>query len=267
MSASLAAMSRALTPGLAVLASCSSSPIRQTLTPGGPISRIAVARSPERWTVVMTLSSVRLADIASKPILRAIASSHSRVRTAVFPARSIRTPNHSSTSTASPGAAEIALVSWSKADVTLALGDDARHRDEAPRSCSGFEPRERLILILEIKMLDLRVDEITRDARHGLQDSAVGYGSNAFNLSVVIPDELEMRHECFETAPAGKRPGVHHDAGESPIRRNDWIDLVRELLEVRFLQRPIGSDNQDASVAQQLKVNQRLLHHFVEIMP
>jgi hypothetical protein len=94
-------MSRGVCPGSAVLASASKSAIRETLTPGAPISRMVVAHSPERPTVTVMLSIERLTDTASKPILRAITSIHSRVRAAVFPERNIRAPNCSNTSKAS----------------------------------------------------------------------------------------------------------------------------------------------------------------------
>jgi hypothetical protein len=101
VSSSLTAMSRGVCPGSAPLANSSKSAIRETLTPGAPISPMVVADSPERLTVTVMLSIERLTATASKPILRAITSIHSRVRAAVFPERSIEAPNRSSTSTAS----------------------------------------------------------------------------------------------------------------------------------------------------------------------
>jgi hypothetical protein len=53
-----------------------------------------------------------------------------------------------------------------------------------------FKPGERLILILEVKMLDFRLNEVIGDARHDLQEPAVGYDSNAFNLPMVTSDEF-----------------------------------------------------------------------------
>jgi hypothetical protein len=102
-------------------------------------------------------------------------------------------------------------------------------------------------------MLDFRLNEVIGDAWHDLQESAACYGSNAFDLSMVIDDELNMRHKCSEAPPAGERLRVDHKAGEFPLRRNEWIDLFRQLLEVRFLKRPIRSNNYDVSVAQQFK--------------
>src|SRR5215813_4572814 len=68
-------------------------------------------RSPERRTLAVMLSSDRLTDIASKPVLRPIASIHSRVRVAVLPARIIKVPKPSSTSMASLDAAVSASTS------------------------------------------------------------------------------------------------------------------------------------------------------------
>src|SRR5262245_26155597 len=92
--------------------------MRQVLIPGDPISRIAVMPAPAPRTLAVMLSSARLTAIASKPSLRATTSIHSRVRVAVFPARSIRAPNRSSTSTASLDAEEPALSSRSEDEVT-----------------------------------------------------------------------------------------------------------------------------------------------------
>jgi len=122
-------------------------------------------------------------------------------------------------------------------------------------SSTRFKPRERVILFREVKLPDLCLNEVTGDARHDLQEPAVGHGSNAFDLSMVIGDELQVRHECSEALPAGKRPGVDHDASELALRGNKRIDLPREFLEVRLLERAIGRDDQDVSVAQQLKMN------------
>src|SRR6516165_8982298 len=76
---------------------------------------------------------------------------------------------------------------------------------------------------------------------------------------MVIGDELEVRHECSKALPDGERLRVDHKASELPLRRNEWIDLFRELLEVRFLKRTIRSDVKDISVAQRFKMNHRIL--------
>jgi hypothetical protein len=64
------------------------------------------------------LSSERLTHIVSKPILRAITSIHSRVRTAVFPARSIEAPNQASASDSSSGEAKEDFVTWLEGEAT-----------------------------------------------------------------------------------------------------------------------------------------------------
>jgi hypothetical protein len=131
--ASLAATSRGAGPGPTVLASCSSSAIRQALIPGGPISRIVVTRSPPQRTLAAMLSSEKLTDTSSKPILRVMTSIHSRVRVAVFPARNINAPNHSSTSVASLSATEGASSFVVRCEVALGLGIDGM---------TGLCPRE-----------------------------------------------------------------------------------------------------------------------------
>ena len=104
-----------------VLASCSSSAMREALIPGRPISRIIVIFSPERRTLAVMLSVERLNDIEWKPIVRAISSIHSRVRAAVLPARIIKAPNNSSASTASPDAMEFLWASFSEVEAIWIL--------------------------------------------------------------------------------------------------------------------------------------------------
>ncbi len=55
-----------------------------------------------------------------------------------------------------------------------------------------FKPRERTIFLLELEMLNLRPNEMTGDARHDIQEPAIGDGGYAFNLSMMIGDEFEM---------------------------------------------------------------------------
>jgi hypothetical protein len=82
------------------------------------------------------LSSERLTDTESKPILCAITSIHSRVRAAVFPARSIEAPNHNRTSTASLGAGAVDLSSLLRVDGT-------RHRTRPHQRAEGARPTRR----------------------------------------------------------------------------------------------------------------------------
>src|SRR5262245_31750456 len=84
ISASLTAILRGVSSGSTVFARCSNWAIRQALMPGGPISRTVVVHSLERRTLAVILSSERLTDTASKPILRASTSIHSRVRSRYF---------------------------------------------------------------------------------------------------------------------------------------------------------------------------------------
>ena len=61
------------------------------------------------------------------------------------------------------------------------------------------------------------MNELVGNVRHDLQELALGYGSNALNLSMVIDDELEMRHKRSEAPPAGERLRVNHEAGKLPF--------------------------------------------------
>jgi hypothetical protein len=76
---------------------------------------------------------------------------------------------------------------------------------------------------------------------------------------MVIGDELEVRHKGTEAVPTRERLRTDHKAGEVPIRSNEWINFLGELLEVRFLKRSIGGYDKDVSVAQQFKANHGVL--------
>src|SRR6516164_5351334 len=76
---------------------------------------------------------------------------------------------------------------------------------------------------------------------------------------MVIGDELEVRHKRSEAVPAGERLRADHKAGKAPIRSNEWIDLLSELLEVGFPKRAIRGDDKDALVAHQFILNHRTL--------
>src|SRR6516165_3140984 len=108
-------------------------------------------------------------------------------------------------------------------------------------------------------MLDFCLNEVFGDARHDLQEPAVGYGSNAFDLSVVIGNEFEMGHKRSEAVPAGKRLRVNHNAGQLPLRRDEWIDLLRKAFEIRFPERTIRSDDKDVPITQQFEMNHGIL--------
>jgi hypothetical protein len=51
------------------------------------------------------------------------------------------------------------------------------------------------------KVLNLGLHEVTGDTRHDLQEPAIGDGSSAFDPSMVISNELEVRYKCPETFP------------------------------------------------------------------
>ena len=65
-----------------------------------------------------------------------------------------------------------------------------------------FEPRKRQILFLKVKMSDFRLNEMSGDNWHYLQEPAVGYGSNALYVSMVIDDKLEVGHKRSKAVSA-----------------------------------------------------------------
>ena len=110
-----------------------------------------------------------------------------------------------------------------------------------------FKPRERTIFFLEFEMLDFRLNKVTGDARHDLQEPAIGDGSYTFNLSMMIGDELEVRYKRAEAFPPGKRLGMDHDADKFSVRCDEWVDLLCELLEILFFEWSKGSDETEYS--------------------
>jgi hypothetical protein len=121
-----------------------------------------------------------------------------------------------------------------------------------------LEPCERAIFFLVFKMLNLRPNEMIGNARHDLQKPTVCDGSDAFNLAMVISYEFKVCHKCAEVLPTGERLRVDHEANEFSLRGDEGIDLFRELLEIRLLERATWSNEKDASVPQQFKINHRI---------
>ena len=109
-------------------------------------------------------------------------------------------------------------------------------------------------------MLDLRLNKMTGDARHDLQEPAIGDSSYAFNLSMMIGDELEMRYKRAEAFPPGKRLRMDHNADKLSVRCDERVDLLRELLEIRSLKRAIGSNQKNTTVSQQFKSDHFSIH-------
>src|SRR5208283_5178953 len=122
-----------------------------------------------------------------------------------------------------------------------------------------FEPRQRLLLLIQAEMLHLRADEVSDDAWHDRQQLTVGNRGNAPYVSVVLTDELQVRKKTFEVLPAGERLGVDHQARELSVCRNEWINLLRDELEVRFFQWPLGRHDKDAPVTQQFEMDHEAL--------
>src|SRR6516225_2644925 len=106
-------------------------------------------------------------------------------------------------------------------------------------------------------MPDFRLNEMLGDYWHDLQEPAVGYGSNALYVSMVIGDKLQVVHKSSKAVPARERFRVDHEASKAPLRSNERVDFLGELLEVCFLKRAIRDDDKDVSVAHQFKMNHR----------
>jgi hypothetical protein len=123
-----------------------------------------------------------------------------------------------------------------------------------------FKPHERTILVLVFEMLNFRPNEMTGDARHDLQEPAIGDGGYAFNLSMMIGDEFEMRYKRAEAVPPGKRLGMDHNADKFSVRCDERVDLFRKLLKILFFKWAMGSDEKNTPVSQQLKFDHGNIH-------
>lgn len=55
-----------------------------------------------------------------------------------------------------------------------------------------FQPRKGRSFLRKIKNPDLRFDEMCRDSRNNLSEPAVGHGSDACDLAMMIRDKCEM---------------------------------------------------------------------------
>ena len=104
-------------------------------------------------------------------------------------------------------------------------------------------------------MLNLRPNEMAGDARYDLQEPAIGDGGYAFNLSMMIGDEFEMRYKRAEAFPSGKRLGMDHHADKLSVRCDERVDLFRELLKIIFFKRAAESDEKNTPVSQQFKLD------------
>jgi len=93
------------------------------------------------------------------------------------------------------------------------------------------------------------------DARENREDLRIACYRDALYLPVMTGDEFEVRYECAEISPARKRLRMDEEAGELSCGRDEWIDLARETLEVGLLQRALGLDDENPTVAQQLEAD------------
>jgi len=107
---------------------------------------------------------------------------------------------------------------------------------------------------------DARLNKVTGDARDDLQEPAIGDGRYAFDLSMMIRDELEMRYQGTEALPSGKRFRMDHNADKFSVRCDERVDLFCESLEVRSLKRAFGGNEKNTTVSQQLKSDHLSTH-------
>ena len=106
-----------------------------------------------------------------------------------------------------------------------------------------------MLFFAEVKVPDARLNKVTSDARHDLQEPAISDSRYAFNLPMMIRDELEMRYKGTEAFPSGKRFRMDHNADEFSVRCDERVDLLRELLEICALKRAFGGNEKNTTVS------------------
>ena len=75
--------------------------------------------------------------------------------------------------------------------------------DNSLMSTSVLKPGECFIRFVQVKLLDLGMDQQTGDVRHDLQEVAIRDDGNSFDLPMVLGDEFQMRHKRFESVQPG----------------------------------------------------------------
>src|SRR4051794_31837028 len=135
------------------------------------------------------------------------------------------------------------------------------------RLIGRFKPCEGVIFFAEVKVPDARLNKMTSDARHDLQEPAIGDGGYAFNLSMMIRDELEMRYKGTEAFPSGKRFRIDHNADKFSVRCDERVDLLRQALEIRSLKRAFGGNEKNTTVSQQFKSEHLSTHSLSSVHP
>ena len=127
-------------------------------------------------------------------------------------------------------------------------------------SLARFKPCEGVLFFAEVKVPDARLNKVTGDARDDLQEPAIGDRRYAFNLSMMIGDEFEMRYKGTEAFPSGKRFRMDHNADKFSVRCDERVDLFCESLEVRSLKRAFGGNEKNTTVSQQFKSDHLSTH-------
>src|SRR5436190_22927682 len=77
---------------------------------------------------------------------------------------------------------------------------------------------------------------------------------------MMIRDELEMRHKGTEAFPSGERFRIDHNADKFSVRCDERVDLFREALEIRSLERAFGGNEKNTTVSQQFKSDHLSTH-------
>jgi len=104
-----------------------------------------------------------------------------------------------------------------------------------------FKPCEGAIFFADVKVPDARLNKMTGDARHDLQEPAIGYGNYSFNLSMMIRDELKMRYKRTKAFPSGERLRLDQNADKFSVRCDERVDLSCQLLEIALSRGPSGA--------------------------
>jgi hypothetical protein len=69
------------------------------------------------------------------------------------------------------------------------------------------KPGQRRFSLDLREVTNLRLDEVSSESRRRAEEAAVAHHGHLLNLPMVVANEFEMRDQCSEVLPSGKRFG------------------------------------------------------------
>ncbi len=114
----------------------------------------------------------------------------------------------------------------------------------------AIDPIKRGFNLVGGELAEIRLDEMSGDARQGAEETAVRDKCDARDLAVVVADEFEVGAETGEILPSGKLVGLDHESLERVALLDPVIDLGGEVREVVCGDGAGRGKNKDTSVGE-----------------